>query len=209
MKFGRAGDCLARWPGVSLSSAQLAAGVRVNLEFDAEHDAGKATAWMRSVADRIGPRGWHMQVFANLPLLGACSAMLGTLGLPLVFDHHASAQARLGLKQAPDAVRAVLLYNVAQEIARCGVGRLAALQRMRERSDRHGFGVNLGDVVPGVHAFAVPVRGSQGDAFASLCLLETPSPSSSPHGADRLTAVHAELCAAADILGAEARRLHL
>ncbi|CAN5266349.1 hypothetical protein BH10PSE18_BH10PSE18_24670 [soil metagenome] len=108
---------------------------------------------------------------------------------------------------APDAVRAVLLDNVAQEIARCGTGRLAALQRMRERSDRHGFGVNLGDVVPGVHAFAVPVRGSQGDAFASLCLLETPSPS--PHGADRLANVHAELCAAADILGAEARRLHL
>ncbi|CAN5266313.1 amidohydrolase family protein [soil metagenome] len=74
-------------------------GVRVNLEIDAEHDAGKATAWMRSVADRIGPRGWHMQVFANLPLLGACSTMLGTLGLPLVFDHYAGAQARLGLQQ--------------------------------------------------------------------------------------------------------------
>ena len=60
-----------------------------------------------------------------------------------------------------EEVNKVLLDNVAQEIARRGTGRLEALQKVRERSDRHGFGVNLGDVVAGVHAFAVPVRGSQ------------------------------------------------
>jgi len=104
-----------------------------------------------------------------------------------------------------DELRAVLLDNVAQEIARCGTSRLAALQRMRERSDRHGFAVNLGDVVPGVHAFAVPVRGAGGSVFAALSLLGTPD----LYGEARLLSVRDELVAAADALGAEARTFNI
>jgi DNA-binding IclR family transcriptional regulator len=66
-------------------------------------------------------------------------------------------------------VQAILADNIAQETARQGPHRLGALQQMRERSARHGFGVNLGDVVPGLHAFAVAVRGER-DAFAALSL---------------------------------------
>lgn len=101
--------------------------------------------------------------------------------------------------------RAVLLDNVAQEVARCGSGRLAALHRMRERSDRHGFGVNLGDVVPGIHAFASPVRGADGQAFAALCLLGTPE----LYGEQHLAQLRGELEAAAAELGTEARAFNL
>ncbi|EJL72311.1 transcriptional regulator [Variovorax sp. CF313] len=101
--------------------------------------------------------------------------------------------------------REILLDNVAQEVARCGTERLAALQRMRERSDHHGFGVNLGDVVPGVHAVASPVRGSDGEAFAALCLLGTPE----LYGEERLPQLRIELDAAATGLSLEARRLNL
>jgi len=66
-------------------------------------------------------------------------------------------------------VQAILADNTAQEIARQGTKRLAALAQMRERSARHGFGVNLGDVVPGLHAFAAPVQGAR-SAVAALCL---------------------------------------
>jgi DNA-binding IclR family transcriptional regulator len=107
-----------------------------------------------------------------------------------------------------DAARAVLLDNVAQEIARCGTGRLAALQKMRERSDRHGFGVNLGDVVPGVHAFATPVFGGQGagaEAIAALCLLGAPD----VFGEERLPELRTELFTAAQHLGAEACKFNL
>ena len=68
----------------------------------------------------------------------------------------------------------ILAENTQQEIARRGTGRLEALQKMRERSRVHGFGVNLGDVVPGVHAFAVPVRGANGRAVAAVCLTGLP-----------------------------------
>src|SRR3546814_20085951 len=63
---------------------------------------------------------------------------------------------------AADEARQVLLNNVAQEIAGHGTMRLHALQKMQERSDHHGWGVNLGDVVPGVNAFAMPVRDARG-----------------------------------------------
>lgn len=76
---------------------------------------------------------------------------------------------------------------------------------MRERSDRHGFAVNLGDVVPGVHAFAVPVRGASGSVFAALSLLGTPN----LYGEARLLSVRDELLAAAKALGAEARTFNI
>ncbi len=70
----------------------------------------------------------------------------------------------------PAQARAILADNVQQETARRGTDRLAALKRMRDRSRKCGFGVNLGDVAPGVHAFAVPVHGADGRAFAAVCL---------------------------------------
>ncbi|MES2975495.1 MAG: helix-turn-helix domain-containing protein [Pseudomonadota bacterium] len=104
-----------------------------------------------------------------------------------------------------DEVRAVLLDNVAQEIARRGTGRLEALQKMRERSDRHGFGVNMGDVVPGLHAFAAPVCGARGDAFAALCLMGT----AELYGEERLEELRAELQATAQVLSAEAHKFNM
>lgn len=99
----------------------------------------------------------------------------------------------------------VLLDNVTQEVARRGADRLEALQKMRERSDRHGFGVNLGDVVPGVNSCAVPVRDSRGDAFAALCIIGT----SELYPEDRLAEIHQELLAAAAGLSEEAQKLRL
>lgn len=103
---------------------------------------------------------------------------------------------------APAEARAVLADNIAQEVGRCGNGRLEALQRMRERSDRHGFGVNLGDVVPGIHAFGAPVRDGAGEAFAAIALLGTPE----LYGEQQLPQLHAELLKEAETLGADARR---
>lgn len=104
----------------------------------------------------------------------------------------------------PD-VQHILRDNVAQEVARRGKGRLPALQQMRERSDRHGFGVNLGDVVPGIHAFAVPVRDARGDAFAALCLMGT----SELFGEERLEALRHELEQTATELHEEALKFNM
>ena len=64
--------------------------------------------------------------------------------------------------------------NIQQEIARCGEVRLKALEKMYRRSEAIGFGLNLGDVVPGIHAVAAPVFSQARKPVASLCLMTWP-----------------------------------
>lgn len=97
----------------------------------------------------------------------------------------------------------ILENNIAQEVAKRGTARLDALAAMRERSARHGFGVNLGDVVGGVHAFAVPLRAPDAHPFAALCLIGT----SSRFTAESIDEVREELTRMAQQLEAEATRL--
>lgn len=140
-----------------------------------------------------------------------CSARTGKLQLSALMIHPGTRRplfTSVGgvaiLQTLPfDEQRDVLLDNVTQEVARRGTDRLEALQKMRERSDRHGFGLNLGDVVPGVNSFAVPVPDSSGAAFAALCLVGTPE----LYPEERMADIHRELRAAAERLGEEAQRL--
>lgn len=102
-------------------------------------------------------------------------------------------------------VRCVLAENVAGEIGRNGTVRLASLQKMYDRSTEHGWGVNLGDVVPGVHAFGIKITNEAGEAFASLSLVGT----AELYPAARLEQVHQELQTAADVLSADARKFNM
>jgi DNA-binding IclR family transcriptional regulator len=109
------------------------------------------------------------------------------------------------LQTLPDKqARAIVADNTAQEVARHGTTRLAALAQMRERSARHGFGVNLGDVVPGLHAFAVPVSGEHG-AFAALCLAGP----AELYGESRLAEIRRALDAGAAALAGDARKFNM
>lgn len=85
-----------------------------------------------------------------------------------------------------DEARAVLVENVNFEVRRHGTKRLSALQKMLEKSDEYGFGVNFGYVVPGSYAFGVPVLNAQDEAFAAVCLVGTPE----AYGEDRLDELH-------------------
>jgi len=74
-------------------------GVRVNLEIDKAGDADAASAQMARTADRVAPFGWHVQVYASMALLAACSDAIRALPVPVVLDHYAGAQAGLGVDQ--------------------------------------------------------------------------------------------------------------
>jgi DNA-binding IclR family transcriptional regulator len=67
--------------------------------------------------------------------------------------------------------KAILAENVATEIVQRGRERLKGLRSMLRRSQKCGFGVSLGDVVPGIHAVGAPVRGPDGRPLASLALI--------------------------------------
>jgi len=131
------------------------------------------------------PRGFLVQVGTRRPLFASVggAAILPTL---------------------PDAeARAILKDNTDQEIAQRGRGRLAGLKQMRDQSRAYGFGVNLGDVVPGLHAFAAPVRGVDGRAFAAVCLTGL----AEQFGLERLDELRAAVCAVALEVEQDARRL--
>ncbi len=69
-------------------------GVRVNLEVHGESDAARSAAQTVRTAERVASRGWHVQMYASLPLLAACSPTLAALPVPVVLDHFAGADTR-------------------------------------------------------------------------------------------------------------------
>ncbi|MEJ8825901.1 amidohydrolase family protein [Variovorax humicola] len=84
-------------------------GVRVNLEIDKQGDTAKASDHMRRIADRVAPWGWHVQVYASLPLLSGCNDAIRSLPVPVVFDHYAGAHAsRAASQKGLDAVLALV-----------------------------------------------------------------------------------------------------
>lgn len=70
----------------------------------------------------------------------------------------------------PESLRAGIIERGLARTARQGEARLRAVRQMLLDSARAGYAVNAGQVVPGVHAFAVALRRPTGDVFASLAI---------------------------------------
>ena len=118
---------------------------------------GVAFLYLRSDDDfvcaaRAGPdtlMGLSIHPGTRRPLAVAAGGVAMLLALPL------SEQQR------------IIAANLRQ-IASFGAARLSAVQKMLRRSRRAGFGLNLADVVPGIHAVGVPLFDAAGQVFASL-----------------------------------------
>lgn len=92
--------------GESTTKAELATldeagvrGVRVNLEVGGVTDAEPAKRILDGVVRQIRDRGWHLQVYARLPLVAALQKDLESLPMPVVFDHFAGVDAARGVNQ--------------------------------------------------------------------------------------------------------------
>lgn len=158
-------------------------GVRVNLEIDHASDVRQATAELQRTAERVAPLGWHVQVYASLPLLAACASVLAALPVPVVLDHYACAQGRLGAQQPGlDAVLALVdsgqawvklsaPYRLAHAAPYADLAPLA--QRfVRTRPDRMLWGSDWPHPQPGTrddpHAISPPFDIDTGAVLAAL-----------------------------------------
>lgn len=75
------------------------------------------------------------------------------------------------LQQLPeDEAARIIAENTQREFGRGGQRRIEKLERMRQRSDRQGYGFTAGELAPGICALGLPVRSPAGDPFASLLL---------------------------------------
>jgi predicted TIM-barrel fold metal-dependent hydrolase len=74
-------------------------GIRVNLATSGVNDPSVGRKRLEAAIERVKGRGWHVQVYTNLPLLTTIKDVLATSPVPVVFDHFGGADAALGLEQ--------------------------------------------------------------------------------------------------------------
>ena len=74
-------------------------GVRVNLVTMGESNPAVARDRLAWAASRVAPYGWHVQIYANLPVIAALHDAIPALPTPLVVDHFGRAQAAHGIRQ--------------------------------------------------------------------------------------------------------------
>lgn len=106
------------------------------------------------VASRI--TSWHLK--AELNEVGARRPLVTTSGGVAI------------LVSLPGEIQSRIVAAYEAQMARRGYTRMDDVRAMWERSQALGYGLNLGDTTPGLHAVAVPVLSRAGDPFASLTL---------------------------------------
>ena len=74
-------------------------GIRVNLATSGLNDPSIGRKRLEAAIERVKGRGWHVQVYTNLPLLSSIKDVLASSPVPVVFDHFGGADAALGLEQ--------------------------------------------------------------------------------------------------------------
>ena len=74
-------------------------GVRLNLATAGVNDPAIARQRFEAMAQRLKQRGWHVQIFTNLPVIAAIKDAVLASPVPVVFDHFGGAQAALGVTQ--------------------------------------------------------------------------------------------------------------
>jgi len=106
----------------NVSDAELAVldaagvrGVRLNIETAGGRDPREVTGRLAPFARRLAPLGWHIQIYAALPVIARIAPDVADLPVPVMFDHFGMPDAALGPEQAGfpvllDLVRAGKAY---------------------------------------------------------------------------------------------------
>jgi predicted TIM-barrel fold metal-dependent hydrolase len=79
--------------------AQGVRGIRMNLETRETRDPRTAAAALDTFAQRIKHLGWHIQIYAALPVIAALANRIAVLPVDVVIDHFGLAQAKDGVDQ--------------------------------------------------------------------------------------------------------------
>lgn len=61
-------------------------GIRLNFETKGENDGERAARHLKAMASRIAGRGWHVQIYAQLPLIRSLQDAIAGLPFPVSED---------------------------------------------------------------------------------------------------------------------------
>ncbi len=74
-------------------------GIRLNLATGGINDPNVGRTRFAAAVERMKARGWHVQLYTNLPMITAIKDLVLSAPVPVVFDHFGGAQAALGVEQ--------------------------------------------------------------------------------------------------------------
>ena len=74
-------------------------GIRINLATVGQNDPEVGRRRLVAAIERVRTRGWHVQMYAQLPVISALRNEVSGSPVPIVFDHFGGAQAGGGLAQ--------------------------------------------------------------------------------------------------------------
>ena len=74
-------------------------GVRLNFATAGIRDPKALSDTINALAPRFVPLGWHIQINTELPMIASIAQTVGTIKVPVVFDHIGEAQAASGVNQ--------------------------------------------------------------------------------------------------------------
>ena len=74
-------------------------GIRLNLATGGTSDPAVGRKRLQDAITRMGPRGWHIQIYTNLAMIAAAKDIVASSPVPVVFDHFGGAEAEKGLSQ--------------------------------------------------------------------------------------------------------------
>ena len=74
-------------------------GVRLNLATGGVNDPNIARPRFTNAVERMKARGWHVQIYTNMPMITAVKDLIMASPVPVVFDHFGGAQAAKGVEQ--------------------------------------------------------------------------------------------------------------
>ncbi|HLX15145.1 MAG TPA: amidohydrolase family protein [Bradyrhizobium sp.] len=74
-------------------------GIRINLATSGVSDPSVGRTRLQGAIERVKARGWHVQIYTNLPLVTSIKDLVASSPVPVVFDHFGGADSALGLEQ--------------------------------------------------------------------------------------------------------------
>jgi predicted TIM-barrel fold metal-dependent hydrolase len=74
-------------------------GIRLNFETSQTRDPAFASAQLEAFAKRLSPLGWHIQIYAALPVVAQLAEQIASLPVPVVIDHFGVPVAAKGVEQ--------------------------------------------------------------------------------------------------------------
>src|SRR5947207_153682 len=90
-----------RTPDAALDEMHRAGirGIRINLATVGQNDPEIGRRRLAAAIERVRSRGWHIQMYTQLPVIAALQREVSSSPVPIVFDHFGGAQAADGVAQ--------------------------------------------------------------------------------------------------------------